>query len=92
MQLRWALLHYDWHPYNKGKLGHRYRYMQGEGHLKMNAKIWVNHRQAKEHQRLPVSLQKLWETHGTDPPSHPCCHLNISFVASRTVKQQISAV
>ena len=42
---------------------------QKEHHVKMKAEVKVMQQQAKEHQRLPISLQKVGERHETDSPS-----------------------
>lgn len=43
----------------------------GEHYVNMKAQIGVINLLDKEHQRWPVTHQKLGEGHGTDPPSWP---------------------
>lgn len=58
-QVKVKSIQYDRGPYYKGKPGHIC--LQGEGHAKMEGGIRLMHLQAKEHQRLPASQQKLGE-------------------------------
>lgn len=63
--------------------------------MKMKAEVTVMLLEAQECQRWPANHQELEETHATDFPldfqrNQPCWHLDLGFLASRTVRRYIS--
>ena len=86
-------MRFDWCLYNKMAMMTQ---TQGEEHVMMKTEIGVMLPQTKGHQRLPANHQKRGQKEGRIPcrfqREQPCQNPSVELLASRTLRQYISAV
>lgn len=93
--LVWALIWYDWCPYNKGKCGQRYT--QRECRMNMKAE-WSDRSTSQGISRIaskpPANRGEAWNRFSprTLQRNQSCPHPDLGLLSSRTMRQKISVI